>query len=214
MNIAILGTGVVGISLAKGFVASGHTVTFGTRNPGAERARAALSAVPGATALSPLEAAGQADLAVLALPWNAVLETLQALGPKALAGRVLIDATNPLDFSSGAPKMALGFSDSAGETVQRLLPEAHVVKAFNIITANHMVNPKLADGVPDMLIAGNDTSAKEAVSKILRDFGWRSPIDMGDITASRLLEPFAMVWIEYGVRNGHWTHAFSLLGRK
>lgn len=126
----------------------------------------------------------------------------------------MIDASNPLSFAVGAPALAIGFTDSAGETVQRLLPGARVVKAFNTITAAHMVNPKLPDGVPDMFIAGNDAAAKAEVADILRGIGWREPIDMGDIGASRLLEPLAMVWISYGFRNNHWTHGFSLLGRK
>jgi predicted dinucleotide-binding enzyme len=110
--------------------------------------------------------------------------------------------------------LALGHSDSAGETVQRLLPEARVVKAFNIITAAHMVQPQLPDGAPDMFIAGNDAAAKAEVASLLEAFGWRQAIDMGDITASRLLEPLAMIWISYGFSRGHWTHGFSLLNQK
>jgi predicted dinucleotide-binding enzyme len=132
----------------------------------------------------------------------------------ALADKLVIDASNPLAFAGGAPTLAVGHTDSGGETVQRMLPAARVVKAFNIITAGHMVQPKFADGVPDMFIAGNDAAAKQEVAAILGDFGWRTPIDMGDITASRLLEALAMLWISYGFRNGHWTHGFSLLGRK
>jgi hypothetical protein len=108
----------------------------------------------------------------------------------------------------------VGRDDSAGETVQRLLPQARVVKAFNIITAEHMVSPELPDGVPDMFIAGNDDGAKAEMARVLHDFGWRKPIDIGDIAASRLLESLAMLWIVYGLRNDHWTHGFSLLGRK
>jgi len=126
----------------------------------------------------------------------------------------VIDPTNPLDFSSGPPRLAIGYTDSAGELVQRLLPGAHVVKAFNMVTAGYMVHPRLPDGVPDLFIAGNDDAAKAQVVELAQAFGWRQPIDMGPIEASRLLEPLAMVWISYAVRNDHWTHAFSLLGRK
>ncbi len=126
----------------------------------------------------------------------------------------MIDPSNPLDFSTGAPTLAIGHTDSAGELVQRMLPASKVVKAFNIITAGHMVHPKLADGTPDMLIAGNDEAAKAKVSSLLKAFGWRPAIDMGGIAASRLLEPMALVWISYGFRNNHWTHGFSLLGQK
>lgn len=213
-TVAILGTGDVGVSLAKGFAGMGWRVVFGTRDVNGEKTRAALAAVPGTSAAPVALAAEAADVAVVAVPWAGVAETLRAAGPERLAGKLVIDATNPLDFSSGAPRMALGFSDSAGETVQRLLPQAKVVKAFNIITATHMVRPQLPDGTPDMFIAGNDEGAKRDVGRILEAFGWRKAIDMGDITAARLLEPLAMVWISYGVRNNHWTHGFSLLGRK
>jgi predicted dinucleotide-binding enzyme len=213
-TVAILGNGVVGVALAKGFAASGWRVVFGTRDAHGAKTREALAAVPGATAASFAEAAKAGDVAVVALPYSGLEQGLQAAGAANLAGKLVIDPSNPLDFSSGAPKMALGFSDSAGELVQRLLPQAKVVKAFNIITAAHMFKPQLPDGTPDMYIAGNDEAAKRDVGRILEAFGWRKPIDMGDITASRLLEPLAMVWIEYGVRNGHWTHGFSLLGQK
>jgi len=126
----------------------------------------------------------------------------------------VIDVSNPLDFSSGAPALAIGHTDSAGELVQRLLPQSRVVKAFNIITAAQMVHPSFKDGTPDMLIAGDDAAAKAQVTEVLRGFGWRAPIDMGGIAASRLLEPLAMLWISYGLRNDHWTHGFSLLGQK
>ena len=213
-TVAILGNGVVGIALAKGFAAGGVRVVFGTRDVNGAKMREALAAVPGAQAASFEDAARAGDFAVVALPYTGLRQGLEAAGAANLAGKLVIDTSNPLDFSSGAPRMVLGFSDSAGETVQRLLPQAKVVKAFNTITAAHMVRPSLPDGTPDMFIAGNDEDAKRETGRILESFGWRNPVDMGDIAASRLLEPLAMVWIEYGVRNGHWTHGFSLLGQK
>lgn len=212
-TIAILGTGVVGIALAKGFAARGDKVVFGTRSPTGDKARAALDAVPGTTVASHVEAARAADLAVIALPWGAVASTLTPGLANALGGKTVIDATNPLDVSTGRPTLAIGHRDSAGETVQRLLPDARVVKAFNIITAGHMVQPQFGDGQPDMFIAGNHPQAKADVAQVLRDFGWRSAIDLGGIEQSRLLEPLAMVWITYGLDHNHWTHGFSLLGQ-
>jgi len=213
-TIAILGNGVVGVSVAKGFAGLGYRVIFGTRDVAGAKTKEALAAVPGAQAAPYAEAARSADLAFIALPWDGLAQGLAASGADNLAGKVVIDASNPLDFSSGSPKLAIGHNDSAGETVQRLLPKSKVVKAFNIITAAHMVNPGLHDGHPDMFIAGDDADAKATVGAILRDFGWRGPIDMGGIEAARLLEPLAMVWISYGFRNNHWTHGFSLLGQK
>jgi predicted dinucleotide-binding enzyme len=213
-TFAILGNGSVGTTLAKGFIARGDRVVFGSRDTGSDKTRAALAAAPGSTAASLVDAARQADSAVIALPWAALKTALTPALADALAGKTVIDATNAVDFSSGQPALALGFTDSAGETVQRLLPHSKVVKAFNIITAAHMVQPALADGEPDMFIAGNDAGAKTEVAAILRSFGWRSAIDLGGIEQSRLLEPLAMIWIRYGFSNNHWTHGFSLLNRK
>jgi NADPH-dependent F420 reductase len=213
-TVAILGTGVVGIALAKGFAGRGDRVIFGSRDLAGEKTRAALAAVPGATAASHVEAARGADMAVVALPWSAIPGTLTPGLANALAGKLVIDASNPLGVSAGKPALAIGHTDSGGETVQGLLPDARVVKAFNTITAGRMIHPSFSDGQPDMFIAGNDPAAKDAVATLLREFGWRSAIDMGDITASRLLEALAMLWISYGVRNNHWTHGFSLLNQK
>jgi len=213
-TVAILGNGTVGVALAKGFAGLDYQVVFATRDVQGTKTLSALEAVPGARAAGLREAARLADIAVLALPWGGLQEALQAIGPDALAGKLVIDPSNPLELSTGAPRLAIGHTDSAGELVQRLLPRAQVVKAFNIITAGHMVHPHLPDGTPDMFIAGNDASAKAEVQKLLTAFGWRPGIDMGDISASRLLEPLAMVWIRYAFRNQHWTHGFSLLGQK
>ena len=213
-TVAILGNGVVGVALAKGFAELGYAVVFGTRDVKGDKTLQALAAVPGATAASFSDAARASTVAVLALPWAGLEAGVLAAGADNLAGKLVIDPSNPLDFSTGAPTLGLGHTDSAGELVQRLLPRSKVVKAFNTITASHMVHPQLADGTPDMFIAGNDEAAKAQVAKLLHAFGWRAPIDMGDITASRLLEPLGMLWVSYGFRNNHWTHGFSLLGQK
>ncbi len=213
-TVAILGNGVVGVALAKGFAEQGYQVVFGTRDVHGTKTVEALKAIPGARAASFADAARAADLAVLALPWNGLREGIEAAGAANLAGKLVIDPSNPLEVTASGPALAVGHTDSAGELVQRMLPDAKVVKAFNTITATHMVHPRLPDGTPDMLIAGNDAEAKAQVSALLKAFGWRGAIDMGGIAASRLLEPFAMVWISYAFRNNHWTHGFSLLGQK
>jgi len=214
-TVAVLGNGVVGIALAKGFAELGHEIVFGTRDAGSSKSRAALAAVPGARAVSYAEAAAAGGIAVLALPWSGLKAALAAAGADNLAGKLVIDPTNPLDFSGGgAPRLAVGYTDSAGELVQRLLPRSQVVKAFNTIGAALMVHPRFADGTGDLFIAGNEADAKARVAELARAFGWRTPIDMGAIAASRLIEPLAMVWISYAFRNNHWTHGFSLLGQK
>ena len=212
--VAMLGNGTVGTALAKGFSELGYRVIFGTREPEGDKTRAALAAVPGARAASFAEASAAAGIAVLAVPWSGMEAVIFTAGPDNLAGKVVIDPSNPLDFSGDVPTMAVGASDSGGELVQRLLPRSNVVKAFNIVTAAHMVHPRLPDGTPDMLIAGNDAGAKARVAELIRGFGWRAPIDVGGIVESRLLEALAMLWVIYGFRNDHWTHAFSLLGQK
>jgi 8-hydroxy-5-deazaflavin:NADPH oxidoreductase len=212
MKVAILGTGQVAIDLANGFVSRGHSVVFGTRDVKGEKTLKALAAVSGSTAALYPEAAKQAEMAVLATAWSGTQNAVQLTGDANLAGKLLIDVTNPLDFSSGKPQLALGFPSSAGESIQTWLPNAKVVKAFNIITSSRMVDPQFADGQPDMFIAGNDAGAKQQTADLLKAFGWRSAIDMGDIGKSYLLEAIAMTWIDYGVSHGHWAHGFSLLG--
>lgn len=213
-TVAILGNGAVGSTLGKGFAEIGYQVIFGTRNTRSDKTREALAGAPGARAAAPDEAAAAGSMAVLALPWLGLEAGILTAGAPNLAGKIVIDPSNPLDFSGDVPTLAIGAAGSAGELVQRLLPASKVVKAFNSVTAAHMVHPHLADGTPDMFIAGDDDQAKAKVAEILRAFGWRDPIDAGPISSSRLLESLAMLWVLYGVRTDHWTHAFSLLGRK
>jgi 8-hydroxy-5-deazaflavin:NADPH oxidoreductase len=212
MKVAILGTGGVAIALAKGFTSRGHSVVFGTRDVNGKTAVDAVTAAAGSSAAPYAQAAQNADIAVLTTAWSGTQNALQLTGAANLAGKLVIDVTNPLDFSTGKPTLALGFPNSAGQQVQAWLPGAHVVKAFNIISATRMVDPKFDDGAPDMFIAGNDAAAKAQTADILKSFGWRSAIDMGDISKAYLLEALAMTWIDYGATRNHWTHGFSLLG--
>ena len=211
MNIALLGTGQVAIALAKGAAARGHQVAFGTRDSNSETAQQALAAVPTAKLLNYDAAAKFADIAFLATSWSGTENALKLAGADNLSGKLLIDVTNPLDFSTGKPRLALGFPHSAGAQIQQWLPKTQVVKAFNIISSTRMVDPVFADGAADMFIAGNDSDAKLKASELIHSFGWRSAIDMGDISNSYLLEALAMTWIEYGATRNHWTHGFSLL---
>jgi 8-hydroxy-5-deazaflavin:NADPH oxidoreductase len=206
MKAAVFGTGPVAIAMAKGLTRLGHTA--------GKTALAAVAAVPGSSAALHVDAARAAEMAVVATPWGGTQNALQLAGSANLAGKLVIDVTNPVDFSSGKPKLALGFPDSAGAQVQAWLPGAQVVKAFNTIGAGRFVDPVFDDGQPDMFIAGGDESAKAAVSAIVNGFGWRSAIDLGGIEQSYLIEALAMTWIVYGASTGHWAHGFSLLGAK
>ncbi|HEU5001507.1 MAG TPA: NAD(P)-binding domain-containing protein [Actinomycetota bacterium] len=214
MQIGVLGSGVVGQTLGTGFAARGHQVMMGTRDPAGEKVTAwRESAGAGASVGTFADTAAFAELAVLATSWTGTEQALQLAGAERLAGKVLIDVTNPLDFSHGAPPgLALGHTDSGGEQVQRWLPGARVVKALNIIGAPYMVDPSFAEGAPDMFICGNDDPAKAEVTGILEAFGWRDHItDIGGIEGARLLEPLCILWVVYGMRTGGWNHAFKLV---
>ena len=211
-KIGILGTGDVGKALGNGFVALGHDVQMGSREAKNEKAAAwAAKAGSHASTGTFTEAARFADVAIVATSWSGTENALTLAGPDNLAGKVVIDATNPLVFSPNAPPaLALGHTDSGGEQVQRWLPKSYVVKAFNIVGNAHMVNPQFPGGPPDMFICGNDAEAKKTVVEILRAFGWPS-IDIGGIEGARLLEPICVLWVLYGIRSGSWNHAFQLL---
>ncbi len=214
MQVAILGTGIVGQSLAKGFIGLGQRVLVGTRDPNGESAKKAIAAIgEGARAATFADAARAADFAVLCTLWAGTENAVALAGADNLAGKLVIDTTNPLDFSSGKPTLAVGHTSSGAEQIQSWLPQAKVVKAFNIVTAGSMVQPKLEGGPPTMFIAGNDVDAKQQVLEILAKFGWET-VDVGTLDGARLLEPLAMLWIRYGIQNSHWTHAFKLLGKK
>jgi predicted dinucleotide-binding enzyme len=212
MNVAILGSGGVGQALGTGFATIGHDVKIGTRHPNDEKIVAWIEKTGAkASAASFSDAATFGDLAVLATAWSGTENALKLAGAANLAGKVVIDATNPLRFAPNSPPtLALGWTDSGGEQVQRWLPGAKVVKAFNIVGNAHMFRPQFPGGPPDMLIAGNDAGAKATVTDSLKAFGW-SVIDIGGIEGARYLEPLAMTWVLYGIRTNSWNHAFKLL---
>ncbi len=212
MRVGVLGTGDVGRALGTGFVGLGHEVRMGSRDAANQRAvEWARGAGELASTGTFADAAAFAELAVLATAWSGTENALRLAGPDNLAGKVVIDATNPLAPSpAGPPGLALGHTDSGGEQVQRWLPEARVVKAFNIVGNAHMVNPDFPHGPPTMFFCGNDDDAKATVAQILAAFGWPS-VDIGGIEGSRWLEPMCILWVIYGFRTGGWDHAFKLL---
>lgn len=213
MRIGIIGTGMVGQVLGKGFAALGHEVMMGSREPGSDKVQAwKKEAGEKARAGTFAEAAAFAETAVLATLWSGTENALSLCGAENLRGKIVMDATNPLVFAEGKPPaLALGHTDSGGEQVQRWLPGAKVVKVFNTVGNAHMLHPDFPEGKPDMFLCGDDAEAKKTVAKICADFGWPSCIDAGGIEGARLLEPLCILWVGYGIRTGTWNHAFKLL---
>lgn len=212
MKIGILGTGDVGKALGRGFLALGHEVKLGAREAGNEKAAAWVKeSGPRASAGTFADAAAFGEVVVLATLGSANESALGQARRENLEGKLLLDATNPLDFSRGfPPTLAISGNDSGGEQVQRLVPGARVVKAFNIIGNANMFKPQLPGGPPDMFICGNDEAAKKQAAALLADFGFPAT-DLGGIEASRYLEAMCMVWVLYAARTGQWNHAFKML---
>jgi 8-hydroxy-5-deazaflavin:NADPH oxidoreductase len=211
MKIGVLGTGDVGKSLAKAFLALGHDVKMGARSAGNEKAQAfAKEAGEKASAGTFAEAAAFGEVVLLCTLGMANQEALQAAGLDNLRGKLLIDTTNPLDFSGGKPGLGITGADSAGERVQKLVPGARVVKAFNTVGNTLMFRPQLPGGPPDMFICGNDAEAKKQTAGILKDFGW-DVIDLGGIESSRYLEAMCIVWVQAAMKLGTWNLAFKML---
>lgn len=211
-RIGILGTGDVGRVLGKGLAGIGHDVRIGSREPDSAKLREWKAAVgKNGSSGSFAEAASHGETVILATLWTGTESAIRlAGGAAAFGGKIVLDATNPLDFSTGRPRLSISGQDSAGEQVQRWLPGARVVKAFNCIGNAHMVKPSFPGGPPDMFIAGEDTQAKVRVGALCAELGF-GVVDAGGIEASRYLEALAMLWIEYGIRNKSFNHAFKLL---
>ena len=209
IKVGILGSGNVGKTLGAGFLILGHEVMIGSREP--EKLQPWVNAAgPGASAGTFEQAARFGALIILATLGTGTENAIHLAGASNFIAKVVIDTTNPLDFSKGAPQLSVGHTDSLGERVQRALPGAWVVKAFNTVGSPLMINPQLPGGPPDMFICGDDDRAKNKVSEVCKDFGW-DVIDIGGIQGSRHLEPMCMVWVLYGMRAKTWTHAFKML---
>lgn len=212
MKVGILGTGDVGRALGTAMVTLGHEVKMGSREAGNAKAQDwAGKAGKLASAGTFSEAASFGELLFLCTLWSGTENALRLAGHDHFKGKVLIETTNPLVFSqNGPPSLALGHNDSGGEQVQRWLPAARVVKAFNIVGNAHMFKPDFAGGPPTMFYCGNDAEAKRTVNDLLKQFGWET-IDIGGIEGARLLEPMCILWVNYGFSSGSWNHAFKLL---
>ncbi len=208
MKLAVLGTGMVGQAIAARLSDLGHDVTIGTRDPQATLARSepdAMGNPPFSTWAAehtqiPLatfaDAARGAELVVNATSGFGALPALEQAGADNLAGKVLIDISNPLDFSQGfPPSLFVKDTDSLGEQIQRAFPQTHVVKTLNTLNATLMVNPKELGAESSVFVSGNDATAKATVTALLQSFGHTDVIDLGDISTARGTEMLLPVWL-------------------
>lgn len=191
---AVLGTGAVGRTIAARLVELGHEVRLGTRDPDATRAREGWSDVPDVDLVTLAEATDGADLVVHAGNGAAALDLLTLAGD--LSGRVLVDISNPLDFSSGfPPTLSVKDTDSLGEQIQRAFPDTFVVKTLNTLTAELMVHPDRLPEPTSVFVSGDDAPAKERVTAFLTEMGHRDVIDLGGIETSRGVEMWLPLWL-------------------
>jgi 8-hydroxy-5-deazaflavin:NADPH oxidoreductase len=213
-RVGVIGSGTVGQVLADGFLKHGWHVMRGTRDAGklaAWKKGAGDAASVGGFA----DAARFGDIVVLAVKGSAAESAIAQCGQEALAGKTVIDATNPIADApptNGVLRYFTTLEDSLMERLQKATPAAHFVKAFSCVGNAHMVNPDFGGVKPTMFICGNDSGAKAAVEDVLKSFGWESE-DMGGAEAARAIEPLCMLWCIPGLLANRWNHAFKLLKR-
>jgi predicted dinucleotide-binding enzyme len=194
MQVAVLGTGAVGRAIAPRLVELGHDVRLGTRDPATTRARDGWTELPGVPLVTFAEAAAGADLVVHAGNGVAALDLLGQAGD--LAGTVLLDVSNPLDFTAGfPPTLAVKDTDSLGEQLQRAFPDTRVVKSLNTVTAELMVHPDRLPESTTVFVSGDDDDAKRLVTGLLTELGHRDVIDLGGIETARGTEMWLPLWV-------------------
>ena len=196
MRIAVIGTGHAGRTLAQGFQRTGHDVVVGTRDPDTTRGREEWLGLDVPLAALGMVAA-DADLVVNVTNGLASLAALGEVGSDHLAGKVILDVANPLDFSQGfPPTLSVKDTDSLAEQIQRAFPEARVVKSLNTVTAAVMVDPStVGDGDTTVFVAGDDQEARAQVSELLREFGWLDIVELDGLQNARGLEMWLPLWV-------------------
>ena len=211
MKVGVLGSGDVAKVLAGGLLKHGHDVMMGTRTTSKLSDWAKRN--PKGTVGGFAEAAKFGELVVLAVKGDVALDALRAAGAANLAGKPVIDATNPIADAppvNGVLKFFTNLDDSLMERLQREFANVRFVKAFNSVGNALMVNPQFNGGKPTMFICGNDEAAKRTVRGILDQFGWETA-DMGKAESARAIEPLCMLWLIPGFLRNEWSHAFKLL---
>jgi len=211
MKIGIIGSGDVAKSLGAGLRRKGHEVLLGSSDPAKLATWAAGSG--GARTGSFAQAAAFGEIVILAVKGTGALAAVRSAGPQALAGKTVIDTTNPIADAApvnGVLQYFTGPNDSLLETLQREFPAVHFVKAFNSVGHAQMIDPQVAGGAPTMFIAGNDEAAKASAAALVREAGW-DVADMGHAEAARAIEPLCMLWCIPGFLRNEWAHAFKLV---
>jgi predicted dinucleotide-binding enzyme len=211
VKVGVLGSGGVATTLASGFLKHGHQVMLGSRTP--EKLKDWAAANPTGKTGTFADAAAFGEVVVLAVKGSVAWEALRRAGETNLAGKVVIDACNPIADAppiNGVLKFFTTLNESLMEQLQKHFAEARMVKAFNSVGAPFMVNPEFEGGKPTMFICGNDEAAKKTVTGILDQFGWETA-DMGGAEAARAIEPLCMLWCIPGFLRNEWNHAFKLL---
>lgn len=199
MRIGVLGTGMVGIAIASRLVELGHSVRMGAREAGNNSADTWVASAGSLASHGTFaDAADHGDVVFNCTAGAHALEAVKAAGEKNLAGKTLIDVSNPLAFSEGsAPTLSVGLTDSLGEQLQHAFPMVNVVKALNTVTAAVMVRPTVLGHDHSIFMAGDNTFAKAETAVLLGEFGWGAGqiIDLGDITAARATEAYLLLWL-------------------
>jgi predicted dinucleotide-binding enzyme len=211
MKIGILGSGNVAQTLAQGFAKQGHEVMVGTRD--AQKLADWAKQNPNVKIATFDHAAQHGEVLVLAVKGASAADALRLVQATHLAGKTIIDATNPIKEAPpthGVLNFFTSLDESLMERLQREFSSAHFVKAFNSVGASRMIQPQFKEGKPTMFSCGNDANAKNVVSKILDQCGWETA-DMGQAEAARAIEPLCMLWCIPGFLRNEWTHAFKLL---
>lgn len=213
MKVGVLGSGIVGRVLGNAFLKEGHEVMIGTRDPLKEDVRNWQSENPGGKAGTYVESAVFGEFIVLAVGGLVAEEVLGLAGKTNIAGKIIIDATNPIAAvppQNGVLKFFTNLDRSLMEELQAAFPDSKFVKAFNSVGNALMYKPGFDGTLPTMFICGNDSSAKEFVTLILDNFGWETA-DMGSVEAARAIEPLCILWCIPGLLSNQWQHAFKLL---
>ena len=213
MKIGILGSGIVGRVLASAFLEEGHQVMLGTRNISKEEVVKWQQENSGGLLGSFQETAQFGEIIVLAVGGLAAEDAINLAGKEHFFEKIVIDPTNPIAAvppDNGVLKYFTTLEESLMERIQKMIPDARVVKAFNSVGNAFMYKPQFPGGPPTMFICGNNEEAKKTVTGILTDFGWETE-DMGAVEAARAIEPLCILWCIPGFIHNRWQHAFKLL---